>query len=117
MFRIAMNAPIMAANTAIQVVKLARSAPAGELADALARAGGIRVVAERARADMASPLSKGIGGLAGSLRRRCLMCRNAQVSPRGNRRDHGHAGTQIDRRVVERDLHRNALHDLGEIAG
>src|ERR1700757_3103947 len=57
MFRIAMNAPIMAANTAIQVAALARSALAGEGATAVRGAG---VAVDRARLDMTSPLGNGI---------------------------------------------------------
>src|SRR5437667_12280380 len=63
MFRIAMNAPIMAANTAIQVVKLARSELAVALGAVLGAMRGAGAEAERARLDMTSPLGNGIGGL------------------------------------------------------
>src|SRR5229473_7005621 len=102
MFRIAMNAPIMAASTAIQTAVLARSGPAAALGDGLPVARATGVVAERARVDMASPLgSDGVSNL------RChrLARRIALVLKRFDGRDHGHAGTQFDRGSVERDLH------------
>src|SRR5205085_5098449 len=61
MFRIAMNAPIMAANTEIQTVRLARSGLAGALCDGLPMASVTGVEGERARSDMASPLGAGVG--------------------------------------------------------
>src|SRR5215510_2048812 len=61
MFRIAMNAPIMAANTAIQVVMLARSALAGAAAAGFGAMRGAGAEDERARLDMASPLGNSIG--------------------------------------------------------
>src|SRR5262245_50493231 len=121
MFRIAMNAPIMAANTAIQVPTLARSLLAGEAAAMLGATRCAGAEAERARLDMASPLGNAIGGfwrrLHRRLGRRSLIRRDRRLRSCRNGRDHGHAGTQIDRRVVERDLHGDALHHLGEIAG
>src|SRR5665213_1086660 len=98
MFRIAMKAPIMAASTAIQVTRLARS--------------------ELAELDMTRSLKKVASGnlarFAGSGGPRLVRPR-----PGLDGRGHRHAGTQVDRGVVavERDLDRDALHHLGEIAG
>src|SRR5690349_5832385 len=117
MFRIAMNAPIMAANTDIQTVRLARSGLIATAWCALPVDRAIGVAGVSARLDMASPLGKANGGLRHNLRRRRLMGRAARLRLRGDGRDHRHAGAQINRGVVERDLHRNALHHLGEIAG
>src|SRR5882672_1546598 len=107
MLRIAMKAPIIAANTEIQTVTLARSA----LAWAAAR--GAEAGPERVRVDMASPLRRvGYSGFGGRVRRR------VRARLRCDGRDHGHAGAEIDRRAaVERDLDGDALHHLGEIAG
>src|SRR6266481_1554903 len=95
MLRIAMKAPIIAANTAIQTVTLARSG----LACAAARGAGAEV--ERARSLMTSPLRRvGYSGLGGRVRRR------VRARLRRDGRDHGHAGAEIDRcAAVERDLH------------
>src|SRR5215470_393162 len=73
MFRIAMNAPIMAANTAIQVVRLARPEPAGAAAAGFGAMRGAAAEDERARLDMTSPLGNGIDGLRGGLGRRGEM--------------------------------------------
>jgi hypothetical protein len=56
MFRIAMNAPIMAAVTEIQTVALARSGATGVIATARLRRGAGRGEVESARSDMTSPL-------------------------------------------------------------
>src|SRR5579863_5937636 len=56
MFRIAMNAPIIAAITEIQTVALARSVAAGPIATAAGRRGAIAGEAESARSDMTSPV-------------------------------------------------------------
>src|SRR5262250_1370918 len=63
MFRIAMNAPIMAANTAIQVARLARSLLAGEAGAGLGALRGAGAETDMARLVMTSPLGKGVGGL------------------------------------------------------
>src|ERR1700732_3403384 len=114
MFRIAMNAPIMAANTAIQTAVLARPGPAAALGDDWLVARTTGVVAERARADMASPL--GSDGVS-DFRCHSLARRIDLLLKRFDGRDHRHAGTQFDRGIVERDLHGDALNHLGEIAG
>src|ERR1043165_8555346 len=112
MFRIAMNAPIMAARMAIHTVRLARSGrAAGWVTGASARGVDAPV---RARSDMASPLRSEL--------------RHCGIGPRGlrrgrdrtlglNARDYRHAGPQIDVETVQGDLDRDALHHLGEIAG
>src|SRR6266566_3405065 len=114
MLRIAMKAPIIAANREIHTVRLARSGLTG--AATIARGAGVE--AERARSDiarsvMASPLrSVGDSGFRDRVRR------IARVRLRRDGRDHRHARAQFYRRAaIERDLHRNALHHLGEIAG
>src|ERR1700733_2137403 len=56
MFRIAMNAPIMAAITEIQTTALARPGAAGITADVTLRRGAAAGGIESARSDMASPL-------------------------------------------------------------
>src|ERR1700757_172421 len=91
MFRIAMNAPIMAAITEIQTVALARSGWIGA-ADTAARGGKL---VERARLDMTSPLGSerhlGFGSRARGIAGDCQSL---------DGRDHRHARAQIDRRVV-----------------
>src|SRR6516162_11377733 len=109
MFRIAMNAPIIAANTAIQIVGLARSTLAGAVwAAPTLRDPDTGLV--RARVDMTSPLRVGVGDPRSSER-----CRGVTLARhRFNGRDNGHAGAQLDRRAAfERDLHRDSLHHLG----
>src|SRR6202020_1354267 len=80
MFRIAMKAPIMAASTAIQVVRLARS--------------------DGAELDMTRPSRKLTSGnfvrLAGGGRR----ARPFGTRPGLDGRGHRHAGAQVDRGVV-----------------
>src|SRR5581483_9599664 len=103
MFRIAMKAPIMAARMAIHTFGLARSALAGA---AGAAAFGIRLEAETVRALMASPLD------------RCDLPGFAVVQLGRDVRNDRHARPQVDRRAaLEHDLHGDALHDLGEVAG
>src|SRR6266851_277086 len=89
MLRIAMKAPIIAANTEIQTVTLARSG----LAWAAARRAGVE--AERARSLMASPLRRvGYSGLGGRMRR------IVRARLRCDCRDHGHARAKLDRRAA-----------------
>src|SRR5258705_11907395 len=109
MLRIAMKAPIIAAKMAIHTVTLARSGLAGAAGRVTGvEAGGESVV-------MASPLrSVGNSGFRGRPRRMARVRRRRGCDGR----DHRHAGAQFDRRAaVERDLHGDALHHLGEIAG
>src|SRR5581483_11773973 len=111
MFRIAMKAPIIAARTDTHTSALARSGFCGA---AVAAARGTLVWDERARALMASP--PGIG--EGDLRAWRGLGDNRLARHGLDGRDHGHTGTQLDGcAAVERDLHGNALHDLGEVAG
>src|ERR1700751_3522040 len=101
MFRIAMKAPIIAARMAIHTVGLARSGLTGA---AGTTAFGIWLEAERVRALMASPRCDPGGVVAVQLGR--------------DMRNDRHARPQLDRRAtLKHDLHGNALHDLGEIAG
>src|ERR1700760_78116 len=108
MFRIAMNAPIIAAETATQVVTLARSVPAGA---ACGGGGG----GERERGAMASPHGvrgepRGLGRIGWRIGRRG----DGDVPLGLDGRDHGHAGAQRDfGAAVERDLDRDTLHHLG----
>src|SRR4051794_24630649 len=114
MFRIAMNEPIMAASTAIQVAALARLGSATGRSDVAADVAGVEI--ERLF-DMARPSGNQL----------CVLCLGRDGRVRGrrgrtccDRRDHGHAGPQRDRRLmlgIERDLDGNALHHLGEVAG
>src|SRR5665213_3135464 len=99
MFRIAMKAPIMAASTAIQVARLARS--------------------DGAEVDMARSLERFTSGNFVRLVGGCRGARLFRTRAGLDRRGHRHARAQVDRGVVaiEHDLHRNALHHLGEIAG
>src|SRR6266436_356341 len=99
MFRIAMNAPIIAANTEIQTVRLARSGLAGALCDGLPAARVTGVEADRARSDMASPLRSCVGDF------RChgLTRGITWARQRFDGRDHRHAGAEFDRGRVERD--------------
>src|SRR5438105_729880 len=84
MLRIAMNAPIMAANTEIQTARLARLGPAGALCDGLPMARVTGVERERARSDMASPLGAGVG----DFRCRHLTRGTTWARPRFDGRDH-----------------------------
>src|SRR6478735_2408793 len=106
MFRIAMNEPIMAASTAIQIARLARF---GSLAARSGVAAGVACVESERLFDMARPSGDELRfGRHGRIRgRRGRTCCNG--------RDHGHAGPQRDRgamRGVERDLDRDTLHHL-----
>src|SRR6187549_1797218 len=97
MFRIAMNAPIMAARIEIQTVALARSAWTGATGVPGADAGLLS-----ARADMALPLRLDLrqADLFGrALRDHCRLRLNA-----GNDR---HARAKLDVGAVEHDLHRD----------
>src|SRR5262245_60891027 len=105
MLRIAMKAPIIAASTDTHTVALARSG--------LMAARGRGAVADNVRSDMASPPGNRRRGL-----RRCDgLLEGVAVRLRVDRRDHRHARAQFDGRGVEHDLHGDALHHLGEIAG
>src|SRR5580698_7668828 len=86
MFRIAMKAPIMAASTAIQVVRLARS--------------------EGTELDMTRPSREFNSGNFVRLGGGCSRARLFGMRPGLDGRGHRHAGTQVDRGVVaiERDL-------------
>src|SRR5436190_2044040 len=114
MLRIAMNAPIMAALTAIQAVVLALSGVGAPAAGAPSNM--VCVVVDIAPScqpcwrNVRAPLVDAFR-CRGDLGRRGLG-----VDGRVDR----HAGPQHDgkrARLVEYDLHRDALHDLGEIAG
>src|SRR5712664_2762598 len=61
MFRIAMNQPIMAARTAIQMAALARLGPTVAPSDLLPEVRGAGIEADRTRFDMARPSRKHIG--------------------------------------------------------
>src|ERR1700761_5627453 len=95
MFRIAMNEPIMAASTAIQVVRLARSGPA-------TGAGGSRETGEAAEAAMLeldmSIDSGGLDRLMHGARPRRHDGRGLRLSgvARGDGRHHRHARPQRD---------------------
>src|ERR1700755_2174065 len=106
MLRIAMKAPIIAAKMAIHIVALARSGLAGATGAAFFR---ICVEAESVRALMASPLE------------RCDFRSPGVAAVRRLRRDvrnDRHARPQLDRRaILQHDFHRDALHDLCEVAG
>src|SRR5262249_46394786 len=105
MFRIAMKAPIIAANTAIHTVVLARSGAAGGTFF------GVWPGGERGRGVMASTLDQR------DLRRR-LRLRNVAVLFGRDVGNDRHAWPQCDRRAaLQYDLHRNALYDFGEVAG
>src|ERR1700689_4573397 len=115
MLRIAMNEPIMAASTAIQVVTLARFGSEAVRSDPGREFGGADMEADRARLAMARSSRNAIRWFGGG-------CRDVAAGFRSglDGGDHRHAGTEFDRRVVagvERDLDRDALHHLGEIAG
>src|ERR1700758_2707467 len=94
MFRIAMKAPIIAANTAIQTVTLARSGLEGTGA---ATARGVSALV-RASVDIASPLRVGISDprpdsrLVGRGRNGRILARE-----RFDGGDDGHARAQLDR--------------------
>src|ERR1700761_1532287 len=113
MFRIAMNEPIMAASTAIQTVALALLEAVGS--DFAGEVGSADIEADGLRLDMA----RCSGNESGSWR--CgagMMFRLGFAGLDG--RDHRHARTQHDQRMVvavECDLDRDPLHHLGEIAG
>src|SRR5215475_4906827 len=96
MFRMAMNAPIMAAITEIHTKALARS-DWGALAGLMPRAGE---KFERVRSAMVSPLGSehGHAGLAAAALRG-----EASLNLRLNGRDHRHAGAKIDGRAVQCD--------------
>ena len=102
MFSTAMKAPSSAPSTIAQVVKLARSAgPRG-----LAVASNTAMM--HAFAPRCQWATAGCTGLASGA--------DLGIDGRGN----GHARPQIAaQRIVriDRDLHRDALHDLGEVAG
>src|ERR1700712_1920736 len=112
MFRIAMNEPIMAAITAIQTVTLARSD--AELLDTACEVGSADVEADGLRLDMARCSLNRIRYLG------CRRLADRRLGVRLDGRNHRHARPQLDERsvaAVERDLHGNALHHLGEVAG
>src|ERR1700750_124239 len=112
MFRIAMKAPIIAANTATQIVALARLGSAAARSGVAANAAGAGVEIERLF-DMARPSGNKL-----CFGRRCRL--RGRRRARCDRRNHGHAGPQLDRRRglgIQRDPDGDALHDLGEIAG
>src|SRR6516164_5718682 len=92
MLRIAMKAPIIAANTAIQTARLVRSELTGAGA-AIARGAVCGIL--RASVDMASPLGVGIGDPRGGKRLVGMVGRQ-----RCDRRNDGHARTQRDRRAA-----------------
>src|SRR6476469_2722358 len=113
MLRIAMNEPIMAARTAIQVAVPARFGSTAARSDLPPDSSGVE--AERMRFDMAWCSGRSVRLLG-------CGCRfaNASLRLRLDGRDHRHARTQFDRRriiAVQRDLDRYALHHLGEVAG
>src|SRR6185437_6822908 len=111
MFRIAMKAPIIAARMAIHTAALARSGFCGA---ACAAGRGTDGADERVRALMASPLRVGVGDLRARRRLRGTALAHFRLDGRNDR----HARPQLDGRAAfERDLHGDALHDLGEIAG
>src|SRR5271170_3057560 len=91
MFRIAMNAPIIAANMEIQTTGLARPGLAAAICVCWPVARVTGVAAERARADMASPF----GSRVGEFRRHSLPRRLAGARQRFDGRDHRHAGAQF----------------------
>src|SRR5262245_17775140 len=107
MFRTAMNAPIIAAMMAIQVVSEARCPPPAAAAPGME--------APIARSDMA--VSTGGKGrrLSG------FVCDDATGSAfRVDGRNDRHARAQLAAErsgLIEHDLHGDALHDLGEVAG
>src|SRR5579872_3608633 len=126
MFRIAMNAPIIAAITEIQTVALARLAGA-DVTTAVVTRRGVEEV-ESTRSDMASPLISSLASSLTSLLRseqrhagvrakRRYADRHRLALARLNGRDHRHAGPEFDARCIQRDLDGDALHDLGEVAG
>src|SRR5579862_6839028 len=102
MFSTAMKAPSSAPSTIVQVVKLARSAEAR----------GLAIASNMAMMHAFAPaLSVGCRGPHRSGVRRSHL----GVDGRGNR----HAGPQLAaQRIVriDRNLHWNALHDLGEVS-
>src|ERR1700722_19119380 len=103
MFSTAMKAPRSAPSTIAQVVKLARSAALRGLAIASNTAMMHALVPARS-------VNRRPPHRAGAQRRRL------GVDGCGN----GHAGPEIaaERMVrVDRDLHRDALHDLGKVSG
>src|SRR5579862_3675848 len=122
MFRIAMNAPIMAAVTEIQTVALARSGAAGATA-ATGRRGAVEEV-ESARSDMTSPvISSSSRSLlereqrdAGGHTRVRHTHSNRQALLGLDGRDHRHARTKLDARSIQRDLDGDALYHLGEVS-
>src|SRR5882672_4467432 len=113
MFRIAMNEPIMAARTAIQVVTLARFGSAAGL-DAAREVGSADIEAEWLWFDMARRSGNRLVDAGGRGRRAVRVWRT-----RLDGRDHRHARPQFDARAlgrIERDPDGDALHHLGEIA-
>src|SRR5580658_9332075 len=100
MLRIAMNPPIMPASTAIQSARLALS--------------GERAIARGTAA--AASATGGTVGSPGSRRMRPIRLARARRDGRIDR----HAGAKLaEQRAagIEHDLHRDALDDLGEVAG
>src|ERR1700730_2801416 len=115
MLRIAMNDPIMAARTSIQVALLARFGSSVARSDPTCEIGSADIEAEGMGFDMARPSGRRIRYLG-------CGCRFAGASLRLglDGRNHRHARTQFDRRVIvtlKRDLDRYALHHFGEVAG
>ena len=116
MFRIAMKAPIMLASTAIHAVRLALSA----LRRSRRGAGDAKLRGASKCGDVrhgrALPMQCAAVSRAGRRGRG-----RAQCLPLGlDRRIDRHAGAQLAGEPlagVEHDLHRDALHDLGEVAG
>src|SRR5262245_5965331 len=101
MFRIAMKAPIMAANTEIQTAVLGRSGLTG----AAVTARGEEAGDESARSDIASPFSASpIRRGDRDLRRPVGVRSFGRMRQRRDGRDHGHARAQLDRRRVERNF-------------
>src|SRR4051812_41395895 len=120
-FRIAMNAPIMAARMATQTAVEARAGWAMGVTGALAVARGAGAEGVRATSVMASPLRSRLrgksreGGFRAARRSDCGL--GLELGPGLDTRDHRHAGPQCYIRAVERDLDGDALHNLGEVAG
>src|SRR5271165_2460051 len=125
MFRMAMNAPIMAAITEIQTTALARSGAAGATATAMLRRTAVAGEVESARSDMASPFASSLTSLLRNEQRHAGLCDALRLTQRSlsllllrlNGRDHRHPRAKLDAGRIQRDLHGDALHHLGEIAG
>src|SRR6202158_6474223 len=115
MFSIAMNDPMMAARTALLGAVLARLGSSVARSDPACEIGSAESEAEGMGFDMARPSGERIRYFG-------CGCRLAGASLRLglDGRNHRHARTQFDWRVVvtlKRDLDRYALHHLGEVAG